>query len=35
MDRIHFGKEEAVMIGVAGALLIAAGFFMIAKWIKD
>jgi hypothetical protein len=31
----HFGKEETAMMGAAGVLLIAAGIFIVAKWIKD
>lgn len=29
------GRRRMPMFGVAGVLLIAAGIFMVAKWIKE
>jgi hypothetical protein len=28
-------RRDSSMFGVAGVLLIAAGVFLVAKWIKD
>ena len=30
-----FEKEVNGMFGVAGCLLLAAGVFLLAKWVKD